>query len=135
MAQDLRQSEETVNAKADAVAALLDDGYLRLYDGARPATPDDGVTTQNLLAELRFGNPAFGAAVLGTITATAITQDAAANATGTATWYRALKADGTSPVQDGSVGTSDANIVMNSVDIQVNAIVAVSSLTHTEPAS
>lgn len=135
MAEDLRQSEETINAKADAVGALLDDGYLRLYTGTRPATPDDAVTTQTLLAELRFGSPAFGAASGGTITANPLTQDAAANATGTATWYRALKSDGTSPVQDGSVGTSDANLVMNNNAIQVNTIVSVTSLTHTEHAS
>ena len=138
MALDLRQSVETVNAKANAVGALLDDGYFRIYDGTRPATADDAVTTQVLLAELRFGNPAFGAAVDGTITANPLTQDSAANATGTATWYRALKSDGTSPVQDGSVGTGapgDFNLVLNNDNIQINVIVRIEDgeLTHTEP--
>lgn len=135
MALNLRQSTATINAKAEAVGALLSGGYLRIYDGARPATADDPVTTQTLLAELRFGTPAFGAAVNGTITATPITQDSAADAAGTATWYRALKSDGTTAVQDGSVGTADANLVMKRVDVQVNLVVQVASMTHTEHAS
>lgn len=135
MALDLRKSTTAVNAEADALAALLANGYLRLYSGSRPATADDPVTSQTLLAELRFGNPAFGAASGGTITANAITQDTSADATGAATWYRALKSDGTTVVMDGSVGTSDANLVMNNANIQVNAIVSVSSFSYTVPAS
>lgn len=135
MALDLRKSTASVNAEADATAALLANGYLRLYSGSRPATADDAVTTQTLLAELRFGSPAFGAASGGTIAANAITQDTAANATGEATWYRALKSDGTTVVMDGSVGTSDANLVMNNANIQQNAIVSVSSFTYTVPQS
>jgi hypothetical protein len=130
--QDLRQATETVNAKADAVAALLDNGFLRIYDGSRPATPDDPVTTQTLLAELRFGSPAFGPAVEGTITATPIAS-ATAGATGTATWYRALKADGTSAVHDGEVGTEDADLEMDNTLIPSNITVRVPELAHTEP--
>ena len=135
MALDLRKSTADVNAEADATAALLNNGYLRLYSGTRPATADDPVTTQTLLAELRFGSPAFGAASGGTIAANAITQDTAADATGTATWYRALKSDGTTAVFDGTVGTADANLVMNNANIQANAIVSVSSFSYTVPAS
>lgn len=133
MALDLRQAEDVVNAKAELVGALLDDGYLRIYDGTRPATADDPVTTQTLLAELRFGSPAFGAAAAGVITANAITQDSAANATGTATWYRCVQSDGSTAVQDGSVGTSDANMVLATTAIQANAIVQITDFTHTEP--
>jgi hypothetical protein len=135
MAEDLRKSTSAVNAEADALGALLNNGYLRLYSGSRPATANDAVTSQTLLAELRFASTAFGAASGGTITAGAITQDTAADATGAATWYRALQSDGTTAVMDGTVGTSDANLVMNNNNIQVNAIASVSSFTYTVPAS
>lgn len=130
--QDLRQSTAAVNAKANAVAALLDDGHLRIYGGDRPATPDDAVTDQTLLAELRFGSPAFGPAEDGTITAHPLTS-ATAGASGTPTWYRALGSDGESAVEDGSVGPFEADLLL--LDIQATNIVSVSDFTHTEPKS
>jgi len=65
-------------------------------------------------------------------TANAITADSSANATGTATWFRALESDGTTAVFDGSVGTSGANINLNSVAISVGAAVSVTSYTYTQ---
>lgn len=131
----LRVSNEGANAEVDALAALLDNGYLRIYDGTRPATADTAVGAQVLLAELRFGATAFGAGVAGVATANALTADSAANATGTAAWYRALKSDGTSPVIDGSVGTSGEDLNLNSVAIQSGAEVEVTSFTLTAPKS
>ena len=135
MALDLRLSEDAANAQADATSFMLDDGYLRIYDGTRPASSDDPVTTQNLLAELRFGNPAFASASGGTITANAIISDPSAAATGLASWYRVLSSDGTTAVFDGTVDTSDANLVMNNTNIQINAQIDVSSFTYTVPQS
>jgi hypothetical protein len=131
MALNPKYSNAAVNAEADALAALLNTGYLRIYDGVQAATADTAIGAQNLLAELRFNATAFAAAVAGVLTANAITQDTTANATGTASWFRALKSDGTSGVFDGSAGTSAADLVLNSTAIQVNAVVSVSSLTIT----
>jgi hypothetical protein len=89
------------------------------------------VGAQVKLARLTFGNPAFGAAVAGVAAANAITADSAADATGTATWFRALKSDGTA-VLDGSVGTATSNLILNTVSIVANAQVSVSSFTLTE---
>lgn len=130
MANNPKWSNAAVNAEADALAALLNDGYLRIYDGSQPANADTAVGAQVLLAELRFNATAFAAAVAGLLTANALTADAAANATGTATWFRALKSDGTTVVFDGSVGTSAADLILDSVAIQVNADVSVTSFTH-----
>lgn len=132
MALNPKFSDASANARADAHCALLNNGYLRIYNGTQPATADTAVSSQTLLAELRFGATAFGAAVAGVATANAITQDSSANATGTATWYRALKSDGTTAVEDGSVDTASANLVLNSVAISSGAAVQVSSYTHTE---
>jgi hypothetical protein len=124
-------SNACVNAEADAIGAALDTGYIRIYDGSQPATADTAVGAQNLLAELRFGADAFPAASNGVLTANAITDDSSANATGTAAWARILASNGTSVYFDGTVGTSNANVVLNSLAIASGAVVSCSSLTLT----
>jgi hypothetical protein len=119
------------NAAADAVVDQADAGLLRIYDGTQPANADTAVTTQTLLAELTFGTPAFGNAVAGVATANAITQDAAANATGTATWFRVVKVDGTTTLWDGSVGTATANLILSTTSINTGDSVSVSACTYT----
>ena len=120
------------NAAADAVCVLANTGYLRIYDQSQPATADTAVGAQVLLAELRMNATAFGAASAGVATANAITADASANATGTATWFRVLKSDGTTTLWDGSVGTASANLILSSVAITIGAAVSVSSFTYTQ---
>lgn len=131
MALNPKLSNTGANAEADAVADLLDDGYLRIYDGSQPANADTAVSGQTLLAELRFGNPAFGSSSAGVVTANAITQDSSANNTGTASWFRALKSDGTTVLFDGSVGTSGCNLNLNTTSIVSGAPVSVTALTFT----
>jgi hypothetical protein len=125
-----RLSTVAANAAADAVTPLVNGGYLRIYDGAQPPTVDTAVSTQVLLAELRYATPAFGAAVNAIATANAITPDASANASGTATWFRALKSDGTTAVFDGSVGTSAADLVLSAVVIAAGTAVSVTAFTY-----
>lgn len=131
MPNNLKMANAAVNAEANALAAEANNGYLRIYDGAQPATADTAIGAQVLLAELRLGATAFGAAVNGVITANAISPDASANASGTATWFRVFKSDGTTPLWDGSVGTSSSDLVLNAVAIAAGAGVSVSSLVHT----
>jgi hypothetical protein len=135
MANNLKMANAAVNAEADALSDQLDNGYLRIYDSTggtgQPATVDTAIGSQVLLAELRFANPASGAAVNGVITFSAITSDTSANATGTATWFRALKSDGTTAIWDGSVGTAAATINLNTTSIVANAQVDVTALTFT----
>lgn len=133
MAKNPKLSNEAANAEADAVAALLNSGYIRIYDGAQPANANTALGAQVLLAELRFGNPAFGAAVAGVATANPVTSDASANATGTAAWFRALKSDGSSSIFDGTVGVTAGSfdMVINSTAIQSGLEVLVNSCTFT----
>lgn len=133
MANNFKKTNFAVNAEVDALTPHFNNGYLRIYDGTQPATADTAITTQVLLAELRFNATAFGAAVAGVATANAITQDGAANATGTATWFRALKSDGTTVLCDGSVGTASSDLIMATTSIVTNAIVSVTSFTYTLP--
>lgn len=131
---DIRMSNASVNEEADRLAVLANSGYIRIYDNgaARPAGPDTAVPGGSvLLAELRFGATAFGAAASGVITANAITPDSSANAGGTASWYRALKSDGSTALWDGEVGTATADIILNSITIGLGATVSITALTHT----
>jgi hypothetical protein len=131
MALNPKLTSLAATTEANAVAALLNNGWLRLYSGSQPSTADEAVTSQVVLAELRFGNPAFGSASDGVAAANAVTGDASANATGTATWFRCCMSDGATPVFDGSVGTSNSNLVLNSVEISEGAPVDVTSFTFT----
>jgi hypothetical protein len=130
VANNPKLSTVAANAAADAVTPLLNSGYLRLYDGTQPPSADTAVSTQVLLAELRYASPAFGAAVNAIATANAITPDASANATGTASWFRALASDGTTTIFDGSVGTADADLVLSAVAIAAGTAVSVSAFTY-----
>jgi hypothetical protein len=133
MANDLRESNAAVNGKADYISDQLDNGYLRIYDGSRPATADTAVGAQVLLAELRFNATAAGAAVAGVLTFNALTADASANATGTASWFRALSSDGTTAQFDGEVGTSGSDLNLNTTSIVSGAEVSISAFTYTQP--
>jgi len=135
MALNPQITNAAASAAADAVVDLLDvggAGYLRIYDGAQPATADTAVGAQALLAELRFGATAFGAASNGVATANAITADSSANATGTAAWFRTLAGNGTTAVFDGTVGTSGADLNLNTTSIVAAAEVSVTSFTYTQ---
>lgn len=131
MATNPKRSNLAASTEADAVCALLNTGYLRIYSGTQPATADTALSGNTLLAELRFGATAFGAAANGVATANAITSDAAADATGTATFFRALKSDGTTVVFDGSIGTSAADLILATTSIVALAIIAVTAFTYT----
>src|SRR5687767_778206 len=125
MANNVKLTNLAANTKADALAALADGGVLRIYDGTQPADGDTAIGAQNLLAELTLDTPAFGAAVAGVATAEPITGDASADATGTATWFRLFKADGTTKILDGSVGTSGCDLNLSSVSITAGGAVDV----------
>lgn len=120
------------NARLDAIDDAANAGagaaLLRIYDGTRPAT---GGAATTLLAELTFSDPAFGAAGSGIITASAITQDASANATGTATWFRVVDSSATF-VMDGNVGTAGSDLNMTTTSIVATQPVSCSSFVITE---
>jgi hypothetical protein len=131
MANNPKFANATVNAEADALARLLDNGYFRIYSGTQPATADTALSGNTLLAELRYAATSAPAASAGVLTFNAVTSDTSADATGTASFFRSLKSDGTSVVMDGSVGTSAADAIINSTAIQAGTQVDVTSHTLT----
>ena len=122
------------NAMLDNCLANANSGLLRIYDGTQPTDADTALGAQVLLAELTMNATAFAAAAAGSASANAVTQDSSNNATGTATWFRLLKSDGTTAIMDGSVGTSGANCNLNSVSLVTGAATSVTSFTVTMPA-
>lgn len=132
MARNTQLSAAIINAQAVLLGDALDNGYLRIYDGSQPESPDTAITDQVLLAEFRFADPAASASpVAGVLTFDAL-GTAAALASGAATWYRALSEDGTTAVLDGTVGTEedDANLTMLNVSIASGATLVINELAH-----
>jgi hypothetical protein len=118
------------NAKLDAITAAAGAAaLLRIYDGSRPAT---GGTPTTLLAELTCNATFAPGASSGVLTLNSITQDSSANATGTATWFRIVKADGTTHVMDGNVGVSASDLNLTTTSIVITQPVSVTSFVITE---
>jgi hypothetical protein len=126
-----RKSNAAANAEANAFAATLNTGYLRIYTGSQPATVDTALSGNTLLCELRYNATAFAAAAAGVLTANAI---ASANpvASGTATFYRAFSSDGTTAIYDDSVAISGAGLIFaTDTNIAVGTAVTITALTVT----
>ena len=118
------------NARLDAITTFAGaSAKLKIYSGTQPAT---GGTATTLLSTM-ICNATFAPAASGnTLTLNAIAADTAAAATGTATWARLFKSDGTTIVLDCTVGTSGADINLNTTAIVANAQVSVTSAVITE---
>lgn len=122
------------NAMVDAFTALVDAGsnvYIRT--GSAPANPVDS-DTGTLLATLAMASTAFGAASSGVATAGAITDETSAPNSGAMGHYR-IKNAGAAVVCQGDVGLSGADINFDSVTVTAGGVVAIDSLTVTQPAS
>lgn len=117
----MRLSPAAASAAADAVCGQLSAGYLCLYAGA------------TLLAELRFGSPAFRDAADGQAIVRTLTKGFATN-TGTATRFQAFTAR-RALVLDGTVGPTNADLILNNPFIQRDAEVNVGNLTYIQPRS
>jgi hypothetical protein len=135
MALNTHLSLASWNLALNAAMDVANTGFLDVYDSTgtgQPATPDTAVTTQVKLAHLPLSATAFGAASAGVKTANAITNGTGL-AVGTATWFRVYKADGTTAVIDGSVGTASTDLTLNDVAITVGGTVQVTSYTVSMP--
>jgi len=118
------------NAMLDAITTRAgSSALLRIYDGSRPAT---GGTATTKLAELTCNATFAPSATGGVLTLNSIAQDASADATGTATWFRIVKSDGTTFVLDGSVGTSGSDLNLTTTSIVATQPVSITSFVITE---
>ena len=142
MAVDTIITNAAAIAACNAIVDLLDVGSgtaaIKIYTAGSgiPADVDTAISDQVLLATLPLANPAFGAAADGTgkatATANAVTADSSADATGTAAFFRAVDRDGLAVIQ-GTVGTSSADMVLNTVSIVSGVEVSISAWTFSVP--
>jgi hypothetical protein len=126
MASNLKYSNGTRNAQQNGLITFAGSGcIIRIYQGTQPANANTAISTQTLLVSLPIVG-SFGTDANGTITIGAVTS-AQAVATGSAEFFRIVKTDGTTVVMDGSVGTSDADMILNTVAIANTQTVTISS--------
>lgn len=133
MALSTRAAIIASNAALDALARLLDNGYLRFYSSAQEATPETAVSG-TLLAECRFSATSAPAASARVLTMNAITDDSSADNTGTVQSARALKSDGSSAVIDLTVGVGGTfNVNVPTTSVVAAATFGVTSMTVGHP--
>lgn len=126
------------NAMANAAVDLIDAGpaagTVQIRTGAQPASAGSAATG-TLLGTLTLSDPAFADAVNGTATASAVTGDSSADASGTAGWFRVLDSTGAT-VLDGSItGTGGGgDMILDSTAIVAGGTISVTSWTVTQPA-
>lgn len=125
------------NSALDTIKTAIDagagPGTIKVYNGTQPTSANDAVTTQTLLATLTFSDPC-GTTSSGTLTMSAITQDSAADATGTATWARIADSTGAT-VFDVDVTATGAGgtLQFNTTNFVIGGPVLISAFTITVP--
>ena len=134
---NVRLAVASQQAGIDAIVDRIDGGTgagkIKIYAGTQPAN-GNASATETLLAELTFSDPAFGAgSTAGVATASSITDDSSANATGTAAWARIVTSS-TANVFDCDVGNSTAStIALNATAITSGGTVSLTSFTMRLP--
>lgn len=124
----------TANAMADAITTYMGNtGKIIIYSGTEPVTADTALSGNTVLATFTGGSPVFGAASSGTITLSGVPLTVAASATGTATFFRMYKTDGTTKVAQGTVGTSGQQLNLNTTSITSGVNVTITSGTINMP--
>jgi hypothetical protein len=115
----------------DAIDAGPAAGTIKLYTGTIPADVQTAVTTQTLLGTMTFSDPS-GTVATGAFTASAITQDSAADATGTATWARVLDSTGAAVMDvDCTVTGGGGTMQLNTTNIVIGGPILISSFVIT----
>jgi hypothetical protein len=117
-------------ALGDALITYAGSGaILKIFSGTQPAT---GGSETTKLAQLTFtGN--IGTCASGVITVTQPPSDTSADATGTASWARITKSDGTTVVMDMTVTATGGGgqLTLDSTSVTVGGTVAVTGGTIT----
>lgn len=105
---------------------------LEIYNGTVPANAD-AAESNTLLASLTCSATAFSGfsstGLAGRATFAAITSDTSADATGTATHFRIKTQTSGTVIAQGTVGTSSADLVLNTVSIASGSTVSVTAAT------
>ena len=121
---------DTVKAAIDAGAGA---GTIKVYTGTQPTTAADAIVAQVLLGTLTFSDPC-GTSASGTLTMSAITQDSAADATGTATWARIADSTGATVCDvDVTATGGGGTLQFNTTSFVIGGPILISAFTITVP--
>lgn len=131
-------SDATVIADVNVITALLNGGFLEIWSGAQPGDANQALTGTKLaklslnatFAPTSVASGSTGSRVV-TATANSITSSAAL-ATGTAGYFALLKSDDSTVVAMGSVGTSGADLNLNTLSLVSGVTVACTAFTLTQ---
>lgn len=130
MASNLKYAVALKNLRLNQITSQINtSGLLSIYTGTQPTNPDTALSGNTLLASLACSSTFAAGASGGILTASTITSATAGN-TGTATWG-SLTTSGGTRIVDFSIGTSGADLNLNSTSISSGATVSVTSLTIT----
>jgi hypothetical protein len=126
MPTNLKYSNGTRNAQQNGLITYAGSGSkINIYSGAQPANANTAISGQTLLVTLTVSG-SFGSDSNGTFTLSTVTNGTAV-ATGTASFFRITQSDNTTVVMDGSVATSDADLVLNNTSIATGQVVSISA--------
>lgn len=125
------------NGRLDAISVAWGaTPKLRLYSGSMPANSDAALSSNTLLAEVTPAPVAASGGVKNMLGSVLATTGQAGAAGGTlATFYRVYKTDGTTCVEQGTVGLagSTPDMVIDNTSIASGQTVNFNSWTKTEP--
>lgn len=126
-------------AMATAIETAIDAGtaaVVNLYSGTAPADADAALSGNTQLAQL-VASAVFGVVAAsgnnGRITASAISPDSSADATGTATFFRILTQNAGTVCFQGTVGTATADLILNTTSITAGSTVSITAATIDVP--
>ena len=116
----------------DAIDAGSGAGTIKIYTTPMATLPSDAIAAQTLLGTLTFSDPSGATPTGGVFTASAITQDSSADATGTAVWARIADSTGATVMDvDITVTGGGGAMQMNTTSIVIGGPISISALTVT----
>jgi hypothetical protein len=123
-----RLSAAAANVATRAAMEMLDGGWIDLFAGKQPDSPDHRVKGQVHVCRIQLGDPAFATPVNGRTEARKTWESDPAIADGHVEWFRAYRKDGF-VVMDGSVGMtgSPADLVINDTSVKTGTKLVMSS--------
>ena len=130
MASNLKYAVSLKNDKLTVISTDIGaSGVMRWYSGTQPTNPDTALSGNTQLATLALSSTA-GTSSGGVFTFNSITSESSADATGTATFGSFLTSGFTRKV-DYSIGTSGADLNLNTTSIVAGAQASCTSFTIT----
>lgn len=118
-----------VTAIKDAIDAGSGAGIIEIYNGTIPETVATAITQQTKLGTLTFSDPC-GTVTSGVFTASSITQDSSADATGTASWARIKDSTGAAVADIDVTSTGGGGVLqLNTVNVVSGGPIIITAFT------